>query len=189
LDQDDALLKFEVPEIIYGLGALAKIGQCAKRLGGERVLLVTDLGIIADDLATLTRTLDSAAQHFDVIVSSGGMSVGETDYLKQAVTSLGTLSSWRVAIRPGKPFGFGRIGDCSFLGLPGNPLSALVTFWLLIRPFLIATQGGNPRPLTIWPVIADFAIPRGESRTAYLPAWLDTTDPLQPRARLHTQQD
>ncbi|MBI5449807.1 MAG: molybdopterin molybdotransferase MoeA [Gammaproteobacteria bacterium] len=156
-----------------------------QRLGCE----VTDLGIVEDDLASLSRILRLAAEQFDVIISSGGMSVGDTDHLKAAVTALGELSMWRVAIKPGKPFGFGRIGNCSFLGLPGNPLSALVTFWLLARPLLQATQGGRFRPPLSLPIIADFDSPRPDTRECYVPGFLTLDAQHQPVTRPHAIQD
>ncbi|MDW5415393.1 molybdopterin molybdotransferase MoeA [Iodobacter sp. CM08] len=100
--------------------------------------LITDLGIVPDD-AELTRDiLQTAAKQHDVLITSGGVSVGEEDHVKGAVEQLGRLELWKIAIKPGKPFAYGRIGDCDFIGLPGNPVSSLVTFLLLVRPFLLA---------------------------------------------------
>ncbi|MEN9657415.1 MAG: hypothetical protein RL571_880 [Pseudomonadota bacterium] len=100
--------------------------------------LITDLGIVPDD-AELTRDiLQTAAKQHDVLITSGGVSVGEEDHVKGAVEQLGHLDLWKIAIKPGKPFAYGRIGDCDFIGLPGNPVSSLVTFLLLVRPFLLA---------------------------------------------------
>jgi molybdopterin molybdotransferase len=83
---------------------------------------------------------DAAAAH-DLILTSGGVSVGEEDHIKPAVQSLGTLDLMQIAIKPGKPFAHGKIGSAHFIGLPGNPVSSFVTFLLLVRPFLLRLQG------------------------------------------------
>ena len=102
---------------------------------------VTDLGIVPDRLAATVEALKSAAQSHDLILTSGGVSVGEEDYIKPAVQSLGTLDLWQIAIKPGKPFAYGRVQGAHFIGLPGNPVSSFVTFLLLVRPFLRKLQG------------------------------------------------
>jgi molybdopterin molybdotransferase len=100
-----------------------------------------DLGIAADDPGIIRDTLLDAADRADVILSSGGVSVGEEDHVKAVVESLGRLDLWRVAIKPGKPFAFGFVGDTPFLGLPGNPVSVWVTCLVIARPYLFACQG------------------------------------------------
>ncbi|MFC7420451.1 gephyrin-like molybdotransferase Glp [Iodobacter arcticus] len=100
--------------------------------------IVTDLGIVADDASLTRNILQQAAKEHDVLITSGGVSVGEEDHVKAAVEQLGTLDLWKIAIKPGKPFAYGRIGECDFIGLPGNPVSSFVTFLLLVRPFLLA---------------------------------------------------
>jgi molybdopterin molybdotransferase len=113
------------------------------RLGCE----VIDMGIVPDALDATVLALQNAAEQADVVLSSGGVSVGEEDHVKPAVQQLGALELWQVAMKPGKPFAFGhvRCGDgqriCHFLGLPGNPVSSFVTFVLLARPFLLRLQG------------------------------------------------
>lgn len=113
------------------------------RLGCE----VVDMGIVPDTLDATVLALQKAAEQADVVLSSGGVSVGEEDHVKPAVQRLGALELWQVAMKPGKPFAFGhlRSGDghkaCHFLGLPGNPVSSFVTFVLLARPFLLRLQG------------------------------------------------
>jgi molybdopterin molybdotransferase len=113
------------------------------RLGCE----VTDLGIVPDKFeATLSVLQDAASQH-DLVLTSGGVSVGEEDHVKPAVEALGGLNLWQISMKPGKPFAFGflksKASDHSafFMGLPGNPVSSFVTFQLLVRPFLLALQG------------------------------------------------
>ena len=107
------------------------------RLGCE----VTDLGIVPDKLAATIDALRAAACQHDLILTSGGVSVGEEDHIKPAVQSLGQLDLWHLAIKPGKPFAYGRVADAHFIGLPGNPVSSFVTFLLLVRPFLLTLQG------------------------------------------------
>ena len=100
-----------------------------------------DKGIIRDDLHSITEALREAAEGADVVISSGGMSVGEEDHVKPAITSLGKLAFWRINIKPGKPVGIGEILGKPFIGLPGNPVSAVVTFNLLARPALLRLAG------------------------------------------------
>ncbi|MGL4807735.1 MAG: molybdopterin molybdotransferase MoeA, partial [Giesbergeria sp.] len=108
-----------------------------QRLGCE----LTDLGMVPDQReATLAALREAAAGH-DVVLTSGGVSVGEEDHIKPAVQALGSLDLWQVAIKPGKPFAWGRVGQAHFLGLPGNPVASFVTFAVLVRPFLLRLQG------------------------------------------------
>ena len=108
-----------------------------QRLGCE----VTDLGIVPDSRAATLHALRTAAEGHDVIVTSGGVSVGEEDHIKPAVEALGSLDLWQIAVKPGKPFAYGRVANSHFIGLPGNPVSSLVTFLLLVRPFVLRLQG------------------------------------------------
>lgn len=102
---------------------------------------LSDYGIVEDSLETTLMTLKQAAAHHDVVISSGGVSVGEEDHVKAALQQLGTLDLWKINIKPGKPFALGRIGEADFIGLPGNPVSCFVTFLLLACPFLRQRQG------------------------------------------------
>ena len=102
---------------------------------------VIELGIVEDDLATTTQTLGEAARVADCIISTGGVSGGEEDYVKSAVESVGSLELWKLAIKPGKPFASGKVHNTQFFGLPGNPVSTFVTFVLLVRPCLLAMLG------------------------------------------------
>ena len=108
---------------------------------------VTDLGIVPDRLDATVTALNNASQTHDLILTSGGVSVGEEDHIKPAVRSLGELSLWQIAIKPGKPFAYGKVGQgdkaAHFIGLPGNPVSSFVTFLLLVRPFILKLQGAN----------------------------------------------
>ena len=100
-----------------------------------------DLGIVEDDATATQDSLKQAAANADVIITSGGVSVGEEDYVKSSVEALGELKVWKLAIKPGKPLAFGHVQGTPFFGLPGNPASVLVTFMVMARPYLLAMQG------------------------------------------------
>ena len=102
---------------------------------------VIDLGVARDEPDSVSELLQHAADRADVIVTSGGVSVGEEDHVKAVVESLGSLDLWRIAIKPGKPFAFGQVRGTPFIGLPGNPVSVFVTMLVIARPFLFACQG------------------------------------------------
>ena len=137
--------------------------------GGE----CEDLGIVPDQLGATRDALRRAAEGNDLIVTCGGMSVGEEDHLKPAVEHEGRLDLWQVAIKPGKPLAFGEVrrrdGSSSwFIGLPGNPVSSFVTFLLAVRPVLLKLQGATDlAPLPI-PMRADFAWPKPDRRREFL---------------------
>ncbi|HBD38066.1 molybdopterin molybdotransferase MoeA [Cupriavidus metallidurans] len=136
---------------------------------------VTDFGIVPDTLAATRDTLRRAAEGNDLIITSGGVSVGEEDHIRPAVTAEGRLDLWQIAIKPGKPLAFGQVANGTelpafFLGLPGNPVSSFVTFLLFVRPFILRLQGVadvTPRRL---PLRADFDLPRGDRRNEFLRA-------------------
>jgi molybdopterin molybdotransferase len=156
---------------------------------------VTDLGIVPDRRDATVEALSTAAGHHDLVLTSGGVSVGEEDHIKPAVESLGSLDLWQIAMKPGKPFAYGSIssnrregsrhvgtpsplprqagesrGNCHFIGLPGNPVSSFVTFLLLVRPFLLKLQGATqvaPRPIEL---PAHFTLPRADKRREFLRA-------------------
>jgi molybdopterin molybdotransferase len=139
-----------------------------QRLGCE----VTDLGIVPDKREATIAALRDAAQHHDLILTSGGVSVGEEDHIKPAVESLGELNLWQLAIKPGKPFAYGKVnrdGDaCHFMGLPGNPVSSFVTFLLLVRPFVLALQGVTKTDIARTDMTAHFDWPRADKRREFL---------------------
>jgi molybdopterin molybdotransferase len=138
--------------------------QLLRRLGCE----VTDYGIVPDKRDATLDALRSASQAHDLILTSGGVSVGEEDHIKPAVQQLGSLDLWQIAIKPGKPFAYGNVGGAHFIGLPGNPVSSFVTFLLLVRPFLLKLQGASrlvPRPV---PMRAHFDWPRADKRREFL---------------------
>ena len=118
------------------------------RLGCE----LTDLGVVPDRRDATTDALRTASRDHDLILTSGGVSVGEEDHVKPAVESLGRLDFWQIAMKPGKPFAYGKVGNSHFIGLPGNPVSSFVTFVLLVRPFVLKLQGATqlaPHGLTM----------------------------------------
>ncbi|MCK5362660.1 MAG: molybdopterin molybdotransferase MoeA, partial [Gammaproteobacteria bacterium] len=132
-----------------------------------------DLGSVEDSLAATEEALVEAAAEADVVVTSGGMSVGDEDHVKQAVERAGRLEMWRVAVKPGKPLAFGRIATADFIGLPGNPVSTLLTFCLFVRPFLLRRQGVREVLGKALSVPAAFRWPRPERRCEYLRARLE----------------
>ncbi|NHO64230.1 molybdopterin molybdotransferase MoeA [Aestuariicella hydrocarbonica] len=107
-------------------------------------IIPLDLGRVEDTPEATLQALSRATLEADVIVSTGGVSVGEEDHIKGAVEKLGELTLWKMAIKPGKPLAFGRVGDTPFFGLPGNPVSTFVTFLLFVRPYLQKMQGRTP---------------------------------------------
>jgi len=135
-----------------------------RRMGCE----VTDRGIVPDRLDATVQALYDAAQAHDLVLTSGGVSVGEEDHIKPAVQQLGHLDLWQIAIKPGKPFAHGRVGAAHFIGLPGNPVSSFVTFLLLVRPFLLRMQGVQDVSLPSLPVRADFDWSRADRRQEFL---------------------
>ena len=129
---------------------------------------VSDLGIVPDRLDATLDALRGAAQGHDLILTSGGVSVGEEDHIKPAVKALGRLDLWQIAIKPGKPFAYGRVQDCHFIGLPGNPVSSFVTFLLLVRPFLLKLQGVAQREPASIALPAHFSWTKADKRREFL---------------------
>lgn len=136
------------------------------RLGCE----VSDLGIVPDRRDATIEALRGAAASNDLIVTTGGVSVGEEDHIRAAVEALGELQMWSLGIKPGKPFAYGRIGDAHVTGLPGNPVSSFMTFVLLVRPFLLALQGAARVAPPAVAMRADFDWPRADKRREFLRA-------------------
>jgi molybdopterin molybdotransferase len=137
---------------------------------------VIDLGSIADDFSTTRETLLRAATQADLVITTGGVSVGEEDHVKAALETVGALHLWRIRMKPGKPLAYGRIGDIPFIGLPGNPVSVFVTFLLFARPYLRAMQGRTDAGPRRYPVRAGFDY-RAKQRREYV------------RVRLHADHD
>ena len=155
-----------------------------QRLGCE----VTDLGIVPDNRDATIAALRDAAQHHDLILTSGGVSVGEEDHIKPAVQSLGELHLWSLAIKPGKPFAFGSVRrdrtdtdgpSAHFIGLPGNPVSSFVTFLLLVRPFILSLQGARQVQAPRWRLRVAGDGPRADRRREFLRARRNTSGELE----------
>ena len=144
-----------------------------ERLGCE----VRDLGQVPDDLASTRAALRRAAQDNDLILTSGGVSVGEEDYVKPAVEAEGRLDMWKIAIKPGKPLAFGQVNsggrEVAFIGLPGNPVSSFVTFIMLVRPFILRLQGAHQTAPLAYTLRADFDWQRPDARREFLRARLN----------------
>jgi len=129
---------------------------------------VVDGGVLRDDKTALRAALVNAAASYDVIVTSGGASVGEADYVQEILAQCGNVNFWQVAIKPGKPFAFGKIGSCHFFGLPGNPLAVLVTFQQLVLPALKLLSGANVGKRLRFQATATSAFKGAGGRETYL---------------------
>jgi molybdopterin molybdotransferase len=134
---------------------------------------LTDFGIVPDSLEATRETLRRAAREHDLIITSGGVSVGEEDHIKPAVESEGRLNLWQIAVKPGKPLAFGEVrrdeGYANFIGLPGNPVSSFITFLLFVRPFLLRLQGvSGPVEPRGYVMRADFSLPKADRRNEFL---------------------
>ena len=137
---------------------------------------VTDLGILADDLDTISEALSRAAGKFDLVITSGGVSVGEEDHVKQAVEAQGSLHAWRLAIKPGRPIALGQLGQTAFVGLPGNPVAVMVTFANFVRPLIQILSGSEYRAPFSFPVIAAFNHKKKVDRREWLRVHLKKND-------------
>ncbi|MEO7887226.1 gephyrin-like molybdotransferase Glp [Polaromonas sp.] len=131
---------------------------------------VTDLGIVPDRLDATVAALQGASAQHDLILTSGGVSVGEEDHIKPAVQTLGELNLWQIAMKPGKPFAYGKVGAAHFIGLPGNPVSSFVTFLVLVRPFLLRLQGARETAVSPVAMPAHFDWPKADKRREFLRA-------------------
>lgn len=131
---------------------------------------VVDVGVVGDDFESTRLALATAAASVDCIISTGGVSVGEEDYVKAAVEAEGYLDLWRLAIKPGKPLACGKVRGTQFFGLPGNPVSAMVTFLLVVRPCLLHMCGCDSLVPKSFSIAADFARPKSGQRQEYLRA-------------------
>ena len=135
-----------------------------ERLGCE----VSDFGILRDDRALLVNGLTSAAASHDLILTSGGVSTGEADYVKAAIESAGKLVLWRMAIKPGRPVAMGIIEGAPLIGLPGNPVASFVTFVHVVRPTILALSGAKQKAPHPMPVRAAFAYKKKIGRREYV---------------------
>ncbi len=131
-------------------------------------MAVTDLGILPDKEDSIRDTLAKAAEGHDAIVTSGGMSTGEEDHVRAAVSALGTFHFWRLAVKPGRPVGLGQVGRVPFIGLPGNPVAMMVTFMRLARPLLLGLAGSADVEPQLYRVRAGFAHKKKPGRREWL---------------------
>lgn len=143
--------------------------------------------MLPDDLEATCEALRNAAEQGDILISSGGVSVGEEDYLKPAVKRLGQMDIWRLAIQPGKPLAFGEVLGVPWVGLPGNPVAALVTALMLLRPWLLLAQGRPDAQLQPQQVVAGFDWLQSRARRQFLRARI-ATGPNGQQAILHQHQ-
>jgi molybdopterin molybdotransferase len=142
----------------FTLNGLARVFGCEVR----------DYGIVPDSLEATRDVLKKASKECDVIVTSGGVSVGDADFVKPAVEAEGSLLMWKIAMKPGRPLAFGRVGEAAFIGLPGNPVSSFVTFLVFVRPFLLKTQGLAEVAPRVLEARADFDWSDPDPRREYL---------------------
>jgi molybdopterin molybdotransferase len=146
------------------------LAELAGRLGAE----VTDLGILPDDPHALAQAISAAAAGHDVVLTSGGVSTGEADHVRTAVEQIGRLVFWRVAIKPGRPVAMGVVpapdggSGAAFVGLPGNPVAAFITFVRVVRPLLLRLSGALPEPMMALPVRAGFGYRKKLGRREYV---------------------
>ncbi len=150
-----------------------------RRLG----VVVTDLGILPDNVGAIDLALRRAAPAHDLVVTSGGVSTGEEDHVKAAVDAAGSLVFWRVGIKPGRPVALGIVDGTPFIGLPGNPVAVFVTFAVLVRPLLAALAGEAWTAPTPIPVVADFSYRKKKGRREYVRVRLEPDARGQLRAR------
>ncbi len=133
------------------------------RLGAQ----ISDLGNVPDDPAQLEATLLQAAQNNDVVITSGGVSVGEADYMKALLAKHGQVLFWKMNMKPGRPLAYGKIASAHYFGLPGNPVATMVTFYQFVREALLMLQGASPKPLPMLMVECTEPIKKATGRTEY----------------------
>ena len=134
----------------------------------EKPIQLRDLGRVPDQADAIRAALAEAAPDADLIVASGGVSVGEADFVRQALEASGSLDFWRIALKPGKPLAVGRIGDALFFGLPGNPVSTIVTYLLFVAPAIDALAGAPPKPPLAVPATLRSPVRHSPGRREYL---------------------
>lgn len=172
---DELVMPGDVPPEALPAGAIYNSNRfflkaMLHRMGCE----VSDLGIVPDQREATVAALKTAADHHDLILTSGGVSVGEEDHVKPAVQALGQLDLWQISMKPGKPFAYGHVlrssqpGKSHFVGLPGNPVSSYITFLLMVRPLLLKLQGASDRMVPSIQLPAHFDWPKGDKRREFL---------------------
>lgn len=168
---DELVMPGDVPPEAMKPGSIYNSNRFFLRALLHRLVCeVSDLGIVPDDRQATIQALRDAATHSDLIITTGGVSVGEEDHIKAAVQALGELQLWSLSMKPGKPFAYGNIGGTHITGLPGNPVSSFLTFLLLVRPFLLALQGASRVAVEPVPMRADFDWAKADRRREFLRA-------------------
>lgn len=147
------------------------VGGCLRSLGCE----VTDLGALPDNAEQITSALQQAAQSHQMVITSGGVSMGDEDHVKKAIEQLGTLHFWRLAVKPGRPLALGSLGETVFLGLPGNPVAALVSLLVMGRSVIHCLQGRTAQPLRRYRLPAAFEFRKKAGRQEFIRCWLEET--------------
>lgn len=161
------------PAQVYDSNRFMLIGLLG-RLGLE----VADLGILPDDLDVLTTAFTDAGNRFDLVITSGGVSMGEADYAKEAVERVGQLDFWRFAIKPGRPLAMGRVGQAAFVGLPGNPVAVFVTLTQIVRGLIAALAGETWQRPVPFLVASAFAYRKKPGRSEFVRVTLQAGDTL-----------
>lgn len=134
------------------------------RLGVEAI----DMGVVPDDPVLLEQALISASESADVVITSGGVSVGEADYMKLLLEKLGQVVFWKIAMKPGRPLAYGKVGNAHYFGLPGNPVAVMVTFYQFVREALLVLMGQpNPMPIPMLPAVCTDEIKKAPGRTEF----------------------
>lgn len=146
---------------------------------------VTDLGILPDNKDEIVSALSSAKNDHDMLMTSGGVSAGEEDHVKSAVEVLGSIHFWRLAIKPGRPIALGQIEHASFVGLPGNPVAAMVTFLMIAQPVLRRLGGELAYQPSRFPVVADFDYKKKPGRREWVRVRIETTEDGRVKALKH----
>ena len=165
----DPVLDDAGPGAIYDANRYT-IGSLLRGMGCE----VTDLGILPDRVAEIRSALHDAAAGHDLIITSGGVSLGEEDHITHVVESLGQLDFWRLAIKPGRPMALGKVVDTAFVGLPGNPVAAMVTFMRIARPLILELSGRKSVDPLVYQIPAGFEMNKKKGRREWLRANLKT---------------
>lgn len=143
------------------------------RLGCELI----DMGVIADNPAALEAAFCDASQAADVIITSGGVSVGEADFIREMMSRMGEVAFWKLAIKPGRPMAFGRIGNARLFGLPGNPVAVLVTFYQFVQDALLKLMGVSPLPqANLFDAVCTESLRKQAGRVEYLRGRLDRSE-------------
>ncbi len=171
---------------IYGSNRHAVAALCAG-LGAQ----IEDLGNIPDDLNATIARLNDAAARCDLLITTGGVSVGGEDHVRAAVDHLGAIHLWRLAIKPGMSTAFGHVGAVPFVGLPGNPVSAQVAFMLIARPVILRLSGATAEPIhpQRFPVRAAFSFRKDHPRRQFLRVSVETGEDGAPQAVLYRSQE